>query len=360
MANVPVGRATLDGDDVSVRRPRAHRPSGWEAREAMKAICIEDAAIGPELRLRDVAEPAPAPTDLLVRVRAASVNFADLYRAANHYGHGGVPGAAVAGLEMAGEVVATGAEVPPGWMGARVMAMASRAYAELCTVDHRLAMRVPAPFSWDEAAAASAAFMTAHDALVTNARLQPGEVVLIEAVTSGIGLAALAVARHHGARLVLGTSGSPEKLARVRSMGLDAGINYKEEDVPGAVHAATAGAGADVIIGNAGGQTLPDLVKAAAIKGRIINVGRLGQLVGEIDLNEHSRKRLSLIGVTFRTRSLEEHAEVVRKTEADLGPLMQAGQLRPLVDRTFPLAEAAEAQEFVRAGRHFGKVVLTV
>lgn len=325
----------------------------------MKTICIQDVDGRAELVMRDVAEPVPGPQELLVRVRAATVNFADLYRAAQHYGSSHSSGPAVAGLEMAGEVVAHGNEVRGIGVGERVMAMASRAYAEFCVVDHRLVMRAPPGFSWEEAAASPVCFMTAHDALVTNGRLAPGEVVLVEAVTSSIGMAAVAVAKQRGACMVIGTSGSPEKLARMAGRGLDIGVNTREQGIADAVHAATGGAGADVTIANVGGDTLPELVKAAAVKGRIINVGRLGRWVGEIDLDEHSRKRIALIGVTFRTRSLEEHAAVVRRTAEDLGPLLEDGRLRPLVGRVFPMAEAAAAQEYLRSGRHFGKVVLT-
>jgi len=161
----------------------------------MNAICIEDVAGTPELFVRSVPDPVPGPKELLVRVRAAAVNFADLYRWVSHYGHHRAEGAAVAGLEMAGEVVALGGEVHGFSAGDRVMAMASGAYAELCTIDYRLAMQAPADFTWAEAAASPVALMTAHDALVTNGRLQPSEIVLIEAVTSSIGLAALRVAK---------------------------------------------------------------------------------------------------------------------------------------------------------------------
>lgn len=331
-----------------------------ETNDMAKAVCIEDVAGHPELFIRNVPDPVPGPKDLLVRVRAAAVNFADLYRWVNHYGHDQVGGAAVAGLEMAGEVVALGDDVRGFSIGDRVMAMASRAYAELCTLDYRVAMRVPGSFSWAEAAASPVALMTAHDALITNGYLQPSDTVLIEAVTSSVGLAAVKIARHHGARLVIGTSGSPEKLERMMGLGLDVGINYRQEDVPSKVHEMTGGHGADVIIGNAGGETLGDLVKAAAIRGRIINVGRLGKWTGEIDLDEHSRKRLAFIGVTFRTRSVEECAEIVRRTEEDLATLLESGVLRPSVDRTFPLEEAATAQDYLRTGQHFGKVVLMI
>ncbi len=326
----------------------------------VKAVCIEDVAGHPELFVRNVPDPVPGPEELLVRVQAAAVNFADLYRWVSHYGHHRAEGGAVAGLEMAGEVLALGNEVHGFSAGDRVMAMASGAYAELCTVDYRLAMRAPADFSWAEAAASPVALMTAHDALITNGRLQPSETVLIEAVTSSIGLAAVKIAKHHGVQLVIGTSGSPEKLERMMGLGLDVGINYKQEDVPSKVHEATGGHGADVIIGNAGGETLGDLVKAAAIRGRIINVGRLGKWTGEIDLDEHSRKRIALIGVTFRTRSVDECAEIVRRTEEDLAALMESGEMRPVIDRTFPLEEAAAAQDYLRSGQHFGKVVLMI
>lgn len=327
----------------------------------MKAVCIEPVDGNPELFLRDVPKPMPGPNEVLVRVQAAGVNFADLYRAAKHFGEGGEPSAAaVAGLEMAGEVVTLGSAVSGVAVGDRVMALAAATYAEYCCVDYRVVMRVPDSMSWTDAAATPAAFATAHDAIATNGELVRGETVLIQAASSGVGIAAVQIARHLGAGLVIGTSGSPAKLERLAALGLQHGIDSKARDFADAVLEITSGRGADVIIENIGGETLPGDVRCAAVKCRIVNVGRLGRWTGEINLDEHSRKRIKLIGVTFRTRSVEEHAEVMKRATDALMPALVSGALRPVVDRVFPLSAASEAQAYMKSGKHFGKIVLTV
>lgn len=327
----------------------------------MKAICIELVDGKPELFLREVPKPDIGSMDLLVRVRAAGLNFADLYRAASHYGSTGQQAAAaIAGLEMAGEIVAKGVDVSGFAIGDCVMAVAAATYAEYCCVDHRIVMSVPAGLSWTDAAATPVAFMTAHDALVTNAELALGETVLVQAASSSVGIAAVQIAKHLGAGRVIGTSGSPEKLTRLHAFGMDYGIDTKQRDFANVVQELTDGRGADVIIENIGGDTLPGDVCCAAVKCRIVNVGRLGKWIGEIDLNEHSRKRIRLIGVTFRTRSVHEHAEVARSCAAALLPAIGDGKLRPVVDRVFALDQAAAAQDYMKSGRHFGKIVLSI
>jgi NADPH2:quinone reductase len=325
----------------------------------MKAICIEPVDGKPELFLREVPRPEPGPHELLVRVHCAGVNFADLARSARHFGAAGAAaGAAIAGLEMAGEVAAVGAQVRGFQCGDRVMGLAQATYAEYCCIDHRVALRVPATMPWPEAAATPAAFMTAHDALATNAEMQAGEAVLIQAASSGVGIAAVQIARLLGAGQVIGTSTSDAKLERLAALGLQHGINSRACDFAGAVLEITSGKGADVIIENIGGPTLAGDVKCAAVKCRIVNVGRMGGARGEIDLEEHSRKRIRHIGVTYRTRTVEEHAEVARRTAEALLPALAAGVIRPVVDRRFPLEQAAQAQDYLQSGRHFGKVLL--
>ncbi|MBO6638204.1 MAG: zinc-binding dehydrogenase [Roseitalea sp.] len=326
----------------------------------MKAICIETVNDQPELFLRDIPEPVPGPTELLVRVRGAAVNFADLYRFVSHYGHDTESAHAVAGLEMAGEVIGMGDDVKGFAIGDRVMAMAAKTYAEQCVVDYRIVMRVPVNLTWEEAAATPVALMTAHDALITNGELQKGEVVFIEATTSSIGLAAAQIARHFGAGQVFGTSGSPEKLDRMAELGLTRAINYRDEDFVKVIQAETDGRGADVTLAQIGGETAGRLINAAAVKGRIINVGRLGKWTGEIDLNEHSAKRIKMIGVTFRTRDVHEHGAVAAATEKDLYPLLESGGFKCIVDRVFPLAEADAAQKYMKQNKHFGKIILSV
>ncbi|SHI01086.1 zinc-binding dehydrogenase [Marivita hallyeonensis] len=325
----------------------------------MKAICIEQVGEAPELFLRDIPEPEPGPTDLLVKVRGAALNFADLYRFVSHYGHDTGADHAVAGLEMAGEVIGMGAQVRGFSVGDRVMAMAAKTYAEECLVDYRLVMRVPENLSWEEAAATPVALMTAHNALITNGRLSKGDVVLIEATTSGIGQASAQIAQAFGACHVFGTSGSPEKLVQMDKMGVTRGINTREEDFVAVVQDETDGHGADVTIAQIGGETAGKLINSAAIKGRIINVGRLGKWTGEIDLNEHSAKRIQMIGVTFRTRDVKEHSAVASAAEKDMYPLLASAAYTTRVDRVFPLADADAAQQYMKQNKHFGKIVLT-
>ncbi len=326
----------------------------------MKAICIEDIQGVAELRMREVPIPSPRAGELLVRVHCAGVNFADLYRAARHFGSDGETTAAIAGLEMSGEVVKVGEGVAGFAPGDRVMGLTSATYAEYCCIHQSLAMPVPDEISWTEAAAISATFCTAHDALTTNGEMRRGETVLVQAASSGVGIAAVQIARFLGAGAVIGTSTSPAKLERLAPLGLTHGINSKQLDFADAVLEHTSGHGADVIVDNIGGDTLEGDIRCAAIKCRIVNVGRLGRWTGEINLDEHSRKRIRHIGVSFRSRSVEEHAEVVRRATVDLLPALRGGELRPIVERVFSLDAAAEAQDYMKSGSHFGKLVLSV
>ncbi|WP_077001719.1 NAD(P)H-quinone oxidoreductase [Variovorax sp. KK3] len=326
----------------------------------MKAVCIEQVDGQAELVMRELPRPVPRDGELLVRVHAAGVNFADLYRAARHFGSGGDTSAAIAGLEMAGEVVGTGDGVRGFAVGDRVMGMAAGAYAEYCCIHHRLAMPVPEGMSWTDAAATSATFCTAHDALVTNGELAEGETVLVQAASSGVGIAAIQVAKLLGAGRVIGTSTSAHKLERLAALGLEHGIDSKATDFAEAVLSLTGGHGADVVIENIGGDTLPGDIRCAAVRARIVNVGRLGRWTGELDLDEHSRKRIRLIGVSFRSRSVDEHAELVKKAGDFLLPAFAQGLLRPVVDTVFGLDDAAQAQAHMKAGKHFGKLVLRV
>lgn len=327
----------------------------------MKAVLIEHLDDDrSELVVHEIEHPEPGPQEVLVRVRAAGVNFADLYRAKQHFGASDGPKHAVAGLEMAGEVAASGSEVTSLQAGDRVMGLTTGTYAEYCRIHNSLVIPVPQSMAWTDAAATAATFMTAHNALITNGEMAKGENVLIQAASSGVGIAAVQIARHLGAGLVMGTSTSPEKLERLAELGLQKGINGKTEDFAEAVLKATDGHGADVIIENIGGDTLPGDVTCAAVKCRIINVGRLGKWIGEINLDEHSKKQIKLIGVTFRTRTVEEHAAVARRAAEALLPGFESGALRPVVDRVFPLEEADAAQAYMKSGRHFGKIVLNV
>lgn len=327
----------------------------------MRAIAIEKVQGHPGLRLIEAPDPEGGEEDIIVSVKTAGVNRADLMRATSHYGHGGgAPVAAIAGLEMAGEVIKIGPKVKKFRLGDRVMAMAPRSYAEKVAIHERLALRVPEQFNWNEAAAIAVSFLTAHDALKTNGNLTKGKSVMIQAVSSGAGIAGLQVAQALEAGVIAGTSGSDSKLNRLRDLGLSIAINPKTENVVERIKVATGGQGVDIIMDNIGKGVLMQNVEAAAVCGRIIQVGRLGGYVDEINLDEIARKRLQLIGVTFRTRTLEEHAEVVQKFEDEMYPILSKGKIRPLIDKIFDLDDAAQAQEYMRTNAHLGKVVLRV
>lgn len=322
------------------------------------AVVIQDAG-GKRLEVKEVPKPAPGASEVVVRVRAAGANRADLSMNVGHFkGAGTALAAPVAGLEFAGEVAEVGAGVSGVKAGDRVMAMGQGAFAEYARIDHRLLIPVPTTFSWEEAATAPVAFMTMHDAIVTNGRLQAGESVLVQGVTSGVGLAAFQIARLKGATPVIGTSTSDAKLATLKEWGLDLGINSKTDDVALRVIEATGGKGANLVIDMLGGPVINQNMQAAAVKGRIVDVGRMGGLKGEIDLDLHSLKRISFIGVTFRTRSVEEIQTIIRLMVADIWPAVTAGQVKLPIDRVFPLEKIADAYTHMRANAHLGKIVI--
>lgn len=319
----------------------------------MKAFVVESG----ELQLRrDLPAPEPGPGQVQVRVRAVGLNRVDLMRRASHFGAAG--GVSIAGLEFAGEVSAVGAGVTRHAVGDRVMAMDASAYAEVACVDERLAVRLPEGLDWHAGAAIPVAFLTAHDALCTNGRFAAGQAVLVAGCTSGVGLAATQLARHLRAGVVAGTSTSPDKLAQMADWGVDIAHAVDAGPVAPALQQATQGRGADVIVDMVGAQAAGDLLAAAAIGARWISVGRVGGKDATIDLAEFARKRLALIGVTFRTRSPDDRARIVADFEAEVLPALRSGTLRPKVDRVFDFDEAPAAQAWLASGKAFGKVVL--
>jgi NADPH2:quinone reductase len=197
-----------------------------------------------------------------------------------------------------------------------------------------------------------------HDAVVTNGGLQRGESILIQGASSGVGLMGMQIAKLMGAKRVLGGSRNAAWRARLAEFGCDLPIDTGAADWPDQVLAATEGRGVEVIIDQVSGSVANGNLRACAILGRIVNVGRLGGFKGEFDFDLHAMRRIRYIGVTFRTRSLEEVREIVRRTRADLWTAVEAGTLRLPIDRTFPLAEAPAALAHMRANQHFGKIVL--
>ncbi|MFO1188099.1 MAG: zinc-binding dehydrogenase [Alphaproteobacteria bacterium] len=325
----------------------------------MRAVTNVAGERGPTLRVCDVPDPKPGPQDVLVRVRAAGVNRADLRRRQQHFPvQAGTP--EIAGLEIAGEIVAVGIRVKGFRPGDRIMAMANGGYAELAAIDHRIVLRVPSDMGWVEAAAVPVLYQTAFDAVCTNGKLRRGETVLIHAVSSGAGLACLQMAKARGAGMVLGTSTSAKKLARLRDLGLDVGIDSQTESFAEVTRQKTADRGANLVIDNVGRGVLAGTMACTALGARIVSVGRMGGQTDQIDLDLLALRRLSLIGVTFRTRSIAEKAQIRRRFEAEVMPDIAAGRLRPVIDRTFPLDQALEAQTYMASNAHLGKIILTV
>ena len=324
----------------------------------MKAMVIVPAKEGGTLELRDLPQPEPKPGELLMRVRATALNRADLYQLKGTHPTQSRGSFTLAGLEAAGEVAGIGENVPGFRVGDRIMATCAGGYAEYAVMDHRLAFPVPDRLSWEEAATIPVSYMTEHDALVTNARLQPGETVLVHAASSGVGVAGVQIAKLCGARIVMGTSGSPAKIAALKILGLDRGINYRAEKFADAVLTATNGAGVDVIIDHVGGSYLPENLRCMALKGRLVSVGRLGKQTGELNLDLLALKRLHLIGVTFRTRTLEERVAIAQRVKQDLLPALADGRLKTVIDRVFPFEQAREAQAYMASNEQMGKIVL--
>lgn len=325
----------------------------------MKAMVIAAGAAGNELQWQDVPDPVPGPGELLVAVKAVGMNRADLGLRAGHYERMPTkPPAPIAGLEAAGEVIGAGPGVTGFKPGDRVMGMPSGAYAQKTLLHSRVALRVPQDFSWIEAAAVPVAFLTAHDALVTNAAMQRGESVLVQGATSGVGIAAVQIAKFLGAGRVYGT-GSRDKLEKLEAFGLDAGIDYKSEDFSAVVMKHSNDQGVDVVLDMVGASAFAGHMACLALKGRLVQIGRMGGLKTEVDLDLLSKKRIRLIGVTFRTRNVEEFGALVDAMARDLMPAIKSRRLRVPVDRSFALDQAKAAQDYMRSNALFGKVVLT-
>ncbi len=322
----------------------------------MKAFVVTEQ--GP--RISEVAQPSPKSNEVLVRVRACGLNRADLGMAAGHkHGAAGGPGA-VLGLEFAGEVVSVGAEVSGFKAGDRVMASGSGCYAEYAVADWGRVVPIPAGMSFAQAATLPVALQTMHDAVVTHGAAGAGSAVMIQGASSGVGLMAMQIARARGARLVVGSSTNAQRRARLREFGADLAVDSSDPGWVDQVLKATDGAGVDLIVDQVSGGVMNQNMKATRVLGRIVNVGRLGGTRGDFDFDLHALRRISYIGVTFRTRSPEEVREINRRMRADLWPLVEAGKLSLPIDRTFALDAAGEALEYMRANQHFGKIALEV
>lgn len=324
----------------------------------MKAAVVRE---GGGVEIRDVPQPTPKPNEVLVRVRVAGMNRADVGVAAGHaHGRIGGPGTIV-GLEFVGEVAEVGSEVKAVKPGDRVMCSGGAAYAEYAVTDWGRAVKVPDNnMSWETAATLPIALQTMHDAVMTNGRLKKGETILIQGASSGVGLMGMQIAKLMGAKLVMGSSTNAGRRAKLKDFGCDLAIDTSQAGWSDVVTKATDGKGVDVIVDQVSASVANENMKAAAVLGRIVNVGRLGGSRGEFNFDLHALKRIDYIGVTFRTRSIEEVREINRKMRADLWRAVEDGTLHLPIDRAFPLDEAQAALDHMKANGHFGKILLTM
>jgi len=309
------------------------------------------------LEVRDVPQPKPKPNEVLVRVRAASLNRADLNAARGSGAHGSM--GAVVGLDWSGEIAEVGNEVKGGFKpGDRVMCAGAGGYAEYAVADWGRVTPMPTNMNFETAATLPVAVATMHDALITNARMKPGDSVLIQGASSGVGLMALQIAKLMGAKLVIGTSNNAGRRSKLKEFGADLAIDTSNPAWPEEVLKATDGKGVNVIIDQVSGGAAVGNMKCTAILGRIVNVGRLGGGKAEFDFDLHAARRIAYIGVTHRTRSVDELREETRVMWADLKDAIAAGKLHLPIDKTFPLSEAVAAQAHMKANQHFGKILL--
>jgi putative PIG3 family NAD(P)H quinone oxidoreductase len=324
----------------------------------MLAVVVDRPGDGSALRLAEVAAPVAGPGELLIDVAATAVNRADLLQRRGLYPP--PPGAPdILGLECAGVVAALGPGVA-GWQpGDRAMALLSGGgYASRVAVPAACAMPVPERLSLADAAAVPEAFLTVALSAFRLGGLPDGGALLVHGGGSGVGTAAIQMAKAAGATVVV-TAGSADKCRRCLGLGADRAVDYRTGDFVAAAREATGGRGGDVVLDPIGGPYLERNLGALVVGGRLVVIATMGGRSAEIDLAALLRRRLSVIGTTLRARPLEEKAALVAGFVTRFLPLLADGRLRPVVDRVLPIAEVAEAHRVVAASEHFGKVVLT-
>ena len=327
----------------------------------MRAVRIVSHEGAGALEVCEVERPEAAADRVRVRVRAAGLNRADLLQRRGRYpAPPGAP-ADIPGLEFAGEVESVGGEARAFGVGARVFGItAGGAQAEYVVVPESHLAGVPPHLSWAEAAAVPEVFITAHDALMTQAQLRTGEALLVHAAGSGVGTAAIQLARAAGAGGVYGTARTAGKIERAREFGLDEGVAVggEAQAFADAVRAWTGGRGVDVILDLVGASYLAANLDALAPRGRLLLVGTLGGATGALDFRKMMGKRLRVMGTVLRGRSAEEKARAVRRFAAEVVPLLARGLLRPVVDSVYALDDAEAAYARLESNETFGKVVL--
>jgi len=308
--------------------------------------------------ITDVPRPAPKGTEVLVRVRTCGLNRADLGMTKGHV-HGARGGVGtVLGMEWAGEVAELGPDAQGVKVGDRIMGSGAAAFAEYTLADHGRLFSTPSNMNFEDAATLPVALATMHNAVVTNGALQPGQTVLIQGASSGVGLMALQIAKLKGASLVIGSSTDAVRRGRLMDFGADLAVDSSDPGWVDSVLQATNGEGVDLIVDQVSGKVASQNLAATKIKGRIVNVGRLGGTHADFNFDLHAARRISYIGVTFRTRSIEEIRDIFARVKQDIWPAVESGKLKLPIDRVFAFGDIAQAVDYMSANKHFGKIVL--
>ena len=308
------------------------------------------------LELRESAVPEPGPHQLLVRMHAAALNRGEFL-----LGHGlhGKPGTWKAiGGEGAGEVVSVGTEVTGFEPGAPVMGRCAGAFSEYALMEAAEAMHMPPELSWEQAASIPLTFLVAYDMLVVQGRLKRNEWLLINGVSSGVGVASLQLGKVLGAR-VIGTSGSANKLVALKPLGLDVALCTRMPDFASKVMDATSQHGADLIVNTVGGSVFAENIRALAFEGRLATVGYVdGVVSAQIDLAALHAKRLTVFGVSNKLRNKEQRAAAVPRFVAEVMPHFITGRIKPQIDQVLDFAQLSDAKKRMEAGAHVGKIIL--
>lgn len=321
----------------------------------MKSYWMEVKNNRAALELRDIERPSPGPGQILVCVRAAGLNRGEFLF--GHSLHGGGKAKAI-GMEAAGDVLAVGEGVQGFKVGERIMGRCPGAFAECALIDQREALLVPSRLSWEQAAAIPLTFLVVHDILVLQGHLQPGEWVLITGISSGVGVAALQMAKALGAK-VIGTSGSQKKLDRLQALGLDLGLRTRQPNFYDAVMKATDGEGVKLAVNCVGGTVFAESVRCLAFEGRLAIVGYVDEVMkAEMDIETLHAKRLTLYGVSNRLRSPAQRAQGVPRFREQILPLIDKGLITPLVDQVFAFDQLEQAKACMDANLHLSKIVL--
>ena len=323
----------------------------------MKSWWIKTVDGAMALELRDIPIPQPGPGQVRIRICAAALNRGEFIA-----GHGlhTASVARPAGFEAAGEVTEVGEGVTRFKIGDRVMGRCDGAFAEHGCMTAEEVFAVPERLTWEQAAASTVVFLTVYEALMAHGRLAAGEWMLVAGITSGVGVAALQVGKALGAR-VIGTSGSINKLERLKPLGLDLALHTRAADFVPAVMQATLNKGVDLVVNNVGGSVFDACVDAMGFQGRLAMVGYVdGQVESRIDLNALHSKRLQLFGVSNKMRNTAHRIAAAQALERDLLPMLADGRVTPWVDQVFALDDLPVAQQCMQSNQHMGKLVLRV